>query len=102
MYGGHVDDYTRAMLVALGDGGTVELAERAVAFARRHRPPLVLGGLHEVCLELGESRQTVGHWLAGRRTPPVPFPEPGWRVKVTPLWDMDELRRTVKTSEEGR
>jgi hypothetical protein len=85
------------MLIALGPGGTTELAERALQYARTltmrtipvRRPEP--GGLTEVAAELGVSRQTVGHWIAGRRGPGN-FPEPRWSLAQGKVWELAEVR----------
>ena len=111
MYGGHVEADVHAMLVSLGPGGTRELAERALTVvyatvAERERAwldstekvlgRLELGGLAEVCRLLGETRQTVGHWIAGRRRPPSkntpPFPSPLVTLDATPVWNLQDVR----------
>ena len=87
------------MLDALGDGGTVEMAERAVAHAEAYRlDESRVGGLSEVCAELGVSRQQVGHWMSGRRPAPAWFPWPTWQVSSGPLWEMSQVREVVKLS----
>jgi hypothetical protein len=102
------------MLVALGDGGTTELAERALEYldglladqqaagvrAEMVAPELEIGGVAEVTRALGVSRQTVGHWLAGRRQPPFPFPEPTWVLDATPVWNMALIRQLTVTEPE--
>lgn len=87
------------VLVALGPGGTTELAERVLVLLESQSLAVPeLGGLAEVCAELGKSRQVVGHWVAGRRTPLPgavrrPFPEPIKHLAATTLWDLAEVRR---------
>jgi hypothetical protein len=96
------------VLVALGPGGTTELAERVLAMLQDRDKAclesvetvlgrLELAGLAEVCAELGKSRQVVGHWIAGRRTPLPgavvhPFPEPVITLSATPVWDLVAVR----------
>jgi len=105
------------VLVALGPGGTTELAERVLllldgqmAAVEKVLGDLELGGLSEVCELLGHSRQTVGHWIAGRRHPGVggiPFPKPLVTLSATPVWDLAEVRQwgrlveILESSEEG-
>jgi hypothetical protein len=87
---------THDVLIALGPGGTSELAERALAFLGQ----LELGGLAEVSDLLGKSPQSVGHWIAGRRHPTAPdgapFPEPLVILAATPVWDLDAVRQWAK------
>lgn len=81
------------VLVALGPGGTTELAERVLELLEAQaRPAPDPVGLAEVCAELGKSRQVVGHWVAGRRGPGG-FPEPLKHLAATTLWDLSEVRR---------
>lgn len=92
VYCGHVESDVRAMLMALGPGGTTELAERALAHgisAVRASPEL--GGVSEVAALLGESRQTVGHWIAGRRGPGQ-FPDPIVEISAGKIWDLKTIR----------
>ena len=90
------------VLVALGPGGTTELAERVlVMLQERDRAcmasvetvlgRLELAGLAEVCAELGKSRQIVGHWIAGRRGP-GDFPPPLVTLSATPVWALAQVR----------
>lgn len=54
-----------------------------------------LGGLQEVCALLGKDKATIGHWVAGRRSPdPLadPFPEPWVTLAATPVWDLRTVR----------
>lgn len=91
------------MLVALGPGGTRELAERALAHAKASIGPTIdlaresateeLGGLAEVCTELGVTKRWLGHVIAGRRpVPPVLTPEPLVTLSATPVWDLADWR----------
>lgn len=96
---GYEEDVQEA-LVALGPGGTRELAERALQYAAAREARLMLatqtvlerwefGGTAEVCERLGVSKQWLGHVLAGRRpTPAVLTPEPLATLTATPVWDM--------------
>lgn len=81
----------REMLVALGPGGTRELAERALAYAVRLEPPGYehLGGLAEVAALVGRSRPVVSNWNA---TPKLSCPEPVRRLTATPVWDLRSWR----------
>jgi hypothetical protein len=101
------------VLVALGPGGTTELADRVVELLGQQGGPPELGGLAEVCACLGKSRQQVGHWIAGRRMPrgvfhqPPAFPEPLVTLSATPVWDLSTVRSwgrlvgILETSEES-
>lgn len=99
------------VLLALGPGGTTDLAERVLAMLQERDAncleavqleavqkvlgDLELGGLAEVCTVLGSSRQTVGHWIAGRRRPhrgAPDFPEPLVVLSATPVWDLATVR----------
>src|SRR6187455_1519185 len=95
---GYEED-VREALVALGPGGTRELAERALQYAAAREARLTFaaesalvcefGGTAEVCERLGVSKQWLGHVLAGRRpTPAVLTPEPLATLTATPVWDM--------------
>lgn len=81
----------RAMLVALGPGGTRELAERALAFATRMTPPAYerLGGLSEVARLVDRQRPVVSNWNA---TESLHTPEPVLRTTATPIWDLRAWR----------
>jgi hypothetical protein len=92
-----------SILVALGPGGTTELAERVLELLAAQMAAvetvlgeLELGGLAEVCAVLGRSRQTVGHWISGRRWPNdnviAPFPDPIVHLSATPVWDLATVR----------
>lgn len=77
----------RAMLSALGPGGTRDLAERALAYAWRMEPIIYhhLGGLAEVAALVDRSRPVVGNWNA---TPKLATPAPVFRLTATPVWDL--------------
>lgn len=95
-----MDDDLRAMLVALGPGGTRELAERALAHARAWSPVVDPGtpdlvGLQEAAIRLGVSRQTLGHWIAGRRGPGN-FPRPLVQLSSGSVWDYRVIERWVQ------
>jgi hypothetical protein len=98
-----MDDELHAMLVALGPGGTRELAERALAFSNERlateslftvtKMAVELGGTQEVCALLGVGKAWLGHVIAGRRpTPPVLAPEPLVTLAATPVWDLADWR----------
>jgi len=88
------------MLVALGPGGTRELAERALEHVHHQVASIVgeiktravfptLGGTAEVCERLGVTKAWLGHVIAGRRpVPPVLTPEPLVTLTATPVWDL--------------
>lgn len=92
------------MLVALGPGGTRELAERALEHARAREAarmvtwpsqgsPMELVGTAEVCLALGVTKQWLGHVIAGRRpVPAVITPRPIATLTATPVWSMADWR----------
>lgn len=75
------------MLVALGPGGTRELAERALAYADASLRPDYrrLGGLAEVAKLVDRSRPAVSNWNA---TPHLQTPAPVFTVTATPIWDL--------------
>lgn len=110
-----MDERTRGMLMALGDGGTVEMATRALAHVdgkdvdlevanlrsrARVLAELELGGVTEVAGVLQVSRQTIGHWVAGRRPGPFAFPPPSWHLVSGPVWDMSLIRQLTVTEGE--
>lgn len=88
-----MDQWTRQILVSLGNGGTVEMAERVVAFLdttenwRRGIPVECIAGLAEVADLLGRHKNTVRSWM-GR--PELACPEPFRGVAATPLWDITQ------------
>jgi len=84
----------RSMLVALGPGGTRELAERALGFLDAHSDAGQglewLGGLAEVARLVDRSRPAVSNWNgpASKLSPPAPV-----RVlTATPVWDLRQWR----------
>jgi hypothetical protein len=100
VYAGPMDEELKAMLVALGPGGTRELAERALQYVltreARWRAATEtvlerweLGGTAEVCERLGVGKAWLGHVIAGRRpTPAITTPVPLVTLSATPVWDM--------------
>jgi len=88
-----VDEFEREILTAIGDGGTTDMASRVAVFVREQviddKVP-ELGGLAEVAEILGESRQTVGHLISGRRGA-GDFPEPIARLAATSVWIMSDI-----------
>jgi hypothetical protein len=84
----------RAMLVALGPGGTRELAERALGWADAHsdagRGFDWLGGLAEVAALLDRSRPAVSNWMG--ETSKIVTPPPLRRLMATPVWDLRQWR----------
>ena len=80
------------MLVALGPGGTREMAERALSHAQAvgGAPDWSqLGGLFEVSKMLDRSRQAIHGWIntASARTP-----EPLFRIEAGPIYDLRHWR----------
>lgn len=118
MYGVPVDktQIRRSILQALGDGGTVEMADGVLAYlsplleddARTleadpfadDAPKIVLAGLAEVAALSSTPKQTIGHWLAGRRVAPVNFPHPRWELATGPVWDMADIRSWLGPGDE--
>jgi hypothetical protein len=107
------DEVRQSILRALGDGGTMDMADGVMAYLaplidddeaalrqEQNRRPVELAGLAEAATITGESKQTIGHWLAGRRTPDRPFPIPEWQLSTGPVWDLAVLRKWC--SDEGR
>jgi len=85
----------RAMLVALGPGGTRELAERALGFMDAHGPGAGqdyawMGGLAEVAALLDRSRPAVSNWMG--KDSKIVCPDPLARLLATPVWDLRHWR----------
>lgn len=88
------EERVRAMLTALGPGGTRELAERALGWADAHasdagRGYEWMGGLAEVAALVDRTRPAVANWNA---TPKLSTPEPLRRLTATPVWDLRAWR----------
>lgn len=82
---------TRAVLRALGNGGTMEMAQSVVAFIQNMAPALRasdLVGLAEVALMTGRSKQTVCNWI-GRGN--QGFPAPVIHLAATKVWDREQV-----------
>jgi predicted DNA-binding transcriptional regulator AlpA len=82
---------TRAVLRALGNGGTMEMAQSVVSFIQSQVPmvpPTDLVGLAEVALMTGRSKQTVCNWI-GRGN--QGFPEPIKHLAATKVWDREQV-----------
>lgn len=80
----------RAMLTALGPGGTRELAERALAYHSGGTPVWSdLGGLAEVAALVDRKRPVVSNWNA---TPGLRTPAPLFRLTATPVWSLSQWR----------
>lgn len=111
VYAVPVNELRQAILRALGDGGTMEMADGVLAFlsvnevdliapvdpfadddATEDAEPLELAGLAEVSEITGRPKQLIGHWLAGRRSMPENFPRPRWHISAGPVWDKSEVQ----------
>lgn len=83
-----------AMLVALGPGGTRELAERALSFMDAHGSAAAgfdwLGGLAEVAALLDRSRPAVSNWMGPGSK--IVCPDPVRDLKATPVWNLGHWR----------
>lgn len=78
------------MLVALGPGGTRELAERALDWHAAGASDLSwLGGLSEVAQLVDRSRPAVGNWVA---TESLATPAPVRALAATKVWDLRQWR----------
>lgn len=91
-----MDDAVRSMLVALGDGATVEMSERAVAHllpSERVAPRVELGGKPEIADALGVSRESVQIWIAD---PDMETPEPLAALACGRVWDLADWRGWYK------
>lgn len=84
------EERVRSMLVALGPGGTRDLAENALAWLGASAPDYSrLGGLAEVAALVDRKRPVVSNWNA---TESLKTPEPVFRVTATPIWDLEHWR----------
>ena len=89
-----MDDAVRSMLMALGDGATVEMAERAVAhLLQRVAPRVELGGKPEIADALGVSRELVHTWIVD---PDMETPEPLAALACGRVWDLADWRGWYK------
>ena len=83
---------TRQVLLALGNGGTMEMAQSVTAFILTSNLPAVspgnLVGLAEVATMTGRSKQTVCNWI-GRGT--QGFPAPFVHLAATKVWDREQV-----------
>jgi hypothetical protein len=88
-----MDAWTREILVSLGNGGTLDMAEGVVAFLDTTRswargiPVECIGGLSEVAERLGRGKTTVRNWIARE---PLACPQPFAMLAATPLWDLNQ------------
>jgi predicted DNA-binding transcriptional regulator AlpA len=113
VYGVHVDtrQIRQSLLRALGDGGTFDMVDGVMAYLsplidddvylleRSDAPDpgqLELVGLAEVSAMTGQSKATIGHWLAGRRKSVPEFPAPRWTLECGPIWVKLEVETWCK------
>jgi hypothetical protein len=87
-------DMARSILVALGDGGTYDMAYRIIEWmdggAELTGIPIHrIGGLSEVAELLGQRKQNVCNWLARGM---YGCPEPFRALAATKLYDLDQWR----------
>jgi hypothetical protein len=79
------------MLIALGPGGTRDLAERALAHADTAVTPAPvwerMGGLYEVAALCDRSRAAVSGWATAKSST---VPAPKFKLEATPVWDLLE------------
>lgn len=84
---------TRQVLLALGNGGTMEMAQSVTAFIISTKLPAVspsdLVGLAEVAQMTGRSKQTVCNWI-GRGN--QGFPAPLVHLAATKVWDREQVQ----------
>lgn len=82
------DQLRKRVLIALGDGGTTEMADRIVHWLREEYAsgvrPEDLAGTSEVAAMLGVSKQTLCNWVA-RDT--VDFPPAVAHLAATRVWN---------------
>lgn len=84
----------RSILLALGDGGTTDMARRVAEWMNDNTeltgiPLDRIVGLSEVAEFLGRNKQTVCNWMArGQHNCPAPFKE----LRATKLFDLDQWR----------
>lgn len=86
-----MDDVVRGMLARLGDGASVEMAERALSFVRplplAEKPELA--GQVEIAEHLGCTRQQVASWLNDED---IETPDPIAVLRCGRIWDLRDWR----------
>ena len=83
-----MDELERGILVALGDGGTTDVARRVARYVRSLPAPVVLG-LHEVSQLTGLS----ANGIVNRLNRGIPwFPEPVARLVCGRVWFLDQIK----------
>ena len=89
----------REVLVLLGDGGTTDMAARVVDwFAQRHG---TVGGLAEVAVRLGASRQQAWNWTDRHPDFPAPLASlASGRVYDLPTVDAWAVAHRLETPDE--
>lgn len=84
---------TRQVLLALGNGGTMAMAQSVTSFITSMNlpavPPRNLVGLAEVAIMTGRSKQTVCNWI-GRGN--QGFPAPVVHLAATKVWDREQVQ----------
>jgi hypothetical protein len=58
-----------------------------------------IGGLAEIADDLGVSRQSVSNWAAGRSRTSREFPQPIKRLRATPLYSLNAVRKWDRVSQ---